>query len=131
MKNKAVIVAISEFTTLVRSKAFVVGLLMMPLFSAVALGVQKFTKDAVDIKDRRFAVVDRTGSLYGPLKAAADEWNAGARSVVPQTAPLFLPEQVSFEDGDEQARAALSDRVRKDEIYAFVEIPPDVLKPEA
>ena len=32
MKNKALIVAISEFTTLVQSKAFIVGLLMMPIF---------------------------------------------------------------------------------------------------
>src|SRR5689334_17325906 len=131
MKNKALIVAISEFTTLVRSKAFVVGLLMMPLFSAVAFGVQKFTRDATDIRDRRFVVVDRSGVLYAPLKAAADEWNAGVRAGGPQTAPLFLPSPASFAAGDEQARAALSDRVRHDEIYAFVEIPAGVLIPES
>src|SRR5580765_1296399 len=131
MKNKALIVAISEFTTLVRSKAFIVGLLMMPVFSGVAIGVQKFTKDAVDIKDRRFAVVDRTGELYAPLKAAADGWNAAVRAASPQTAPQFLPAEARFEDGDEQARAALSDRVRKDEIWAFVEIPNTALRPDA
>jgi ABC-2 type transport system permease protein len=131
MKNKALIVAISEFTTLVRSKAFIVGLLMMPLFSVVAIGVQKFTKDATDIKDRRFAVVDRTGALYPALKAAADEWNAGVRAAVPQAVPLYFPEQASFEDGDDQARASLSDRVRRDEIYAFVEIPADILNPDS
>ena len=91
MKNKALIVAISEFTTLVRSKAFIVGLLMMPVFSLVAVGVQKFTRDATDIKDRRFVVVDRTGVLYAPLKGAADEWNAAMRAATTQTAPLFLP----------------------------------------
>jgi len=131
MKNKAVIVAISEFTTLVRSKAFIVGLLMMPLFSAVAIGVQKFTRDATDIKDRHFAVVDRTGALYGPLKAAADEWNAEARGATPQTAPLFLPEQAAYEDGDEQSRARLSDRVRVGDLYAFVEIPADIFQPDS
>jgi len=67
VKNKALIVAIAEFTTLVRSKAFIVGLLMMPAFAGVAIGVQRFTKDATDVKDRRFAVVDRTGVLYAPL----------------------------------------------------------------
>ena len=131
MKNKALIVAISEFNTLVRSKAFIVGLLMMPLFSGAAIGVQRFTKDATDIKDRRFVVVDRTGVLYAPLKAAADEWNAGVAATGTQIAPRFLPSPMSFEDGDEQARAALSDRVRKDEIYAFVEIPEGVLRPES
>jgi ABC-2 type transport system permease protein len=131
MKNKAVIVAVCEFTTLVRSKAFIVGLLMMPVFLGVAAGVQKFTKDAVDIKDRRFAVVDRTGVLYAPLKAAADEWNAGARAASPQVAPFYLPSEVKIEDRDAQALAALSDKVRKDEFYAFVEIPANALDPAA
>src|SRR5262245_28371063 len=56
MKSKIWIVAVSEFTTLVQSKAFVVGLLMMPVFSGIAIGMARFTKDATDIKDRRFAV---------------------------------------------------------------------------
>ena len=131
MNNKAVIVAISEFTTLVRSKAFIIGLLMMPLFSIVAVGVMRFTRDATDIRPRRFAVVDRSGALYAPLQAAADEWNAGVRAVSPQTAPLFLPEAAAFDQRDDQARAALSDRVRTDDLYAFVEIPADVLSPDA
>src|SRR3954471_4969149 len=131
MKNKALIVAISEFTTLVRSKAFIVGLLMMPVFSGVAIGVQKFTKDATDIKDRRFAVVDRSGAIYDAVKAAADEWNAGVTRGGTQTGPKFLPQPASFENGDEQARAALSDRVRKDELWAFVEIPAEALQPDS
>ena len=129
MKNKAVIVAISEFTTLVQSKAFIVGLLMMPLFSGVALGVQKFTKDATDINDRRFAVVDRTGVLFAPLKAAAEEWNAAVRAQSPQSMPLYLPTEVKVEDRDDQALAALSDKVRRNEFFAFVEIPANAMDP--
>jgi ABC-2 type transport system permease protein len=127
--NRALIVAVSEFTTLTRSKAFLLGLLLMPIFMAIAVGVQRFTREATDVKDRRFVVIDRTGALFAPLKAAADDWNRAARAGATQTAPLFLPSESSFEDGDEQARAALSDRVRRDEIYAFVEIPRDALDP--
>jgi ABC-2 type transport system permease protein len=130
MKNKALIVAMSEFSTLVQSKAFVIGLLMMPVFMGIAFGVQKFSRNATDIKDRSFVVVDRTGVLFAPLKAAADDWNrasAGPDGV--QTQPRFLPAAAAFEEGDDQARAALSDRVKKDELYAFVEIPKDALDP--
>jgi ABC-2 type transport system permease protein len=130
MKNKALIVAASEFTTLVRSKAFLLGLIMMPVFMMIAMGVQKFTRNATDIKDRVFVVVDRTGALYAPLKAAADDWNRA--SVGPggvQTQPRFLPSAEMFEEGDDQARAALSDRVKRDQLYAFVEIPKDALDP--
>jgi hypothetical protein len=129
MRNKTLIVAASEFTTQTRSKAFIIGLLMMPLFMIIAMAVQKFTRDATDIKDRTFVVVDRTGALFAPIQAASDEWNGGARAGGAQTLPLFLPRQESFEEGDEQARAALSDRVKSDEIFAFVEIPRDALDP--
>ena len=129
MNNKAMIVAASEFNTLTRSKAFLLGLVLMPVFMLIAMGVQKFTKDAVDIKDRRFVVVDRTGVLFGAISQAADDWNRGARATGTQSAPLFLPEQGTFEEQDEQARAALSDRVRNEELFAFVEIPRDALNP--
>jgi ABC-type Na+ efflux pump permease subunit len=129
MKNKALIVAVSEFTTLVHSKSFVVGLLMMPVFFAIAVGVQRFTKNAVDVNDRRFAVVDRTGVLYAPLKAAADQWNAAVTRATPQAAARYLPSEAKIAEGDEQALAALSDQVRRDEIYAFIEIPARALDP--
>ena len=130
MKNKALIVALSEFNTLTRSKAFVIGILMMPVFMAIAVGVQKFTKNATDIKDRPFVVVDRTGAIYPAMAAAADEWNRGVSATGVQVAPRFLPSPATFDDKDEQARAALSDRVKKDEIYAFVEIPSGALNPD-
>src|SRR5207302_1048787 len=66
-----------------------------------------------------------------PLKAAADEWNGGVAEGGTQTGPRFLPQPATFAEGDEQARAALSDRVRKDELWAFVEIPATALQPDA
>jgi ABC-2 type transport system permease protein len=129
MKNKALIVATSEFTTLVRSKAFIIGLMMMPVFSGIAIGMAHFTKDATDIKDRAFAVVDRTGTIFAPMKAAADQWNAGARAASPQVVPLYFPSEVKVEPGDQGALAALSERVRRNEIYAFVDIPANALDP--
>lgn len=132
-KNKALIVALAEFTTMVRSKGFLLGLLMMPLFMGIALGVSKFTRNATDIKDRPFVVVDRSGVLYEPLRAAAEEWNRG---LIPeesgtQTLPRFLPAPASFDAADDAARAELSDRVKSGELFAFVEVPADALDPEA
>lgn len=130
MKNKALIVALSEFNTLTRSKAFVVGIVMMPIFMAIAFGVQKFTRNATDIRDRAFVVVDRTGLLYPTIAAAADEWNKGVMATGEQTGPRFLPTAgTAFAENDEPARVALSDRVRKEELYAFVEIPASALDP--
>jgi ABC-2 type transport system permease protein len=129
MKNKALIVAVSEFTTLTRSKAFVIGLALMPVIMGIALGVQKFTRNAVDTKDRRFVVVDRSGVLYAPIAAAAEQSNQGAFEGGTQKVPRYLPSQESFAPDDQAARAVLSDRVRKEDVYAFVEIPADIVDP--
>jgi len=136
MKNKAVIVALSEFHTLTRSKAFIIGIMLMPVFLVAAMAVQKFTRNATDIKDRTFVVIDHTGVIYPTIAAAAEEWNRGIAAAGEQTAPRFLPSQQTLPRGPEsrdladQARASLSDRVRKEEIYAFVEIPEDALSPD-
>jgi ABC-2 type transport system permease protein len=132
MKNKALIVAASEFTTLVQSKAFLLGLIMMPVFMGIAVGVQKFTRDATDIKDRALVVVDRSGVLYGPLKAAAEQWNRANEPSegAARTQPRFLLSDAAFDAADQQARAALSDRVKRDEVFAFLEIPADVVSPD-
>src|SRR5579859_7666018 len=129
MKNKALIVAVSEFTTLTRSKAFLIGLALMPIIMAIAFGVQKFTRENVDTTDRRFVVIDRSGVLYPSIAAAAGHANQSAFEGGTQKAPRYLPVEQSFAPDDQAARAALSDRVRKGEIYAFVEIPPDIVDP--
>jgi ABC-2 type transport system permease protein len=117
-------VALSEFTTLSRSKAFLLGLLLMPVIVLVAFGVQMLTKNSSDVKDRAFVVIDGTGVLYAPLQAAAEEWNRTAASGAgAQKEPRYLPSEARLDPGDEQARATLSDRVRRGEIFAFVEIP--------
>jgi ABC-2 type transport system permease protein len=129
--NKALIVAVSEFTTLVRSKGFLVGLLMMPVFIGISIGVQKFTRDSTDVKDRPFVVVDRSGALFAPLTTAADDWNrAGEGPSGVRTQPRFLPSAEMFDPSDEHARAALSDRVKRDDLFAFVEIPADAISPD-
>jgi ABC-2 type transport system permease protein len=129
--SKALIVASSEFVTLTRSKAFLIGLFLMPVFMGAAVMLQRSTRDQSDGRDRRFAVVDRTGVLYAPLEAAAGEWNAAGDSTDgARRKPRFLPSLVSAEGTTPDALAAeLSDRVRRDEIYAFVEIPANALEP--
>ena len=77
-------------------------------------------------------VVDRTGALFGPLKAAADEWNRAAAVADGgvQTQPRFLPPRRPSRPETTRRGRALSDRVKRDEIFAFVEIPADALDPD-
>ena len=131
--NRILIVATSEFLTLVRTKAFLIGVFMMPVFAGGSIALQKITMERPDTERRSFAVIDMTGVLYEPLAYAADVWNRVANSPDgKQVAGTFDASRVDPAGRPiEEVRLELSDRIRRGEIFAFVEIPASVLDPGA
>jgi ABC-2 type transport system permease protein len=133
---KTLIVAQSEFATLVRSKAFIVSIVLMPVVMVLSVVLMRATKNATDGKDRTFAVVDYTGALGEPLVAVAQVLNAGSGDLVDPQAPRTTPRFIAVEvkpDGraPDDLRLELSDRVRREERFAFVELPENLLDPDA
>ena len=132
--HKSLIVAQSEFATLVRSRAFIISVILMPVVMVGSVLIVRATKDATDSKDRTFAFVDHSGVLGPQLKAAAEDWNkvTSAAGGGPRTAPRFLPVEVRPDGRDAGAvRLELCDRIRRGEFFAFVEIPANILDPDA
>ena len=132
--HKALIVAQSEFVTLVKSKAFLIGLILMPVVMGTSIMLVRATKDATDMKDRTFAVVDYTGVVAQPLTAVANLYNAGTPSpmdaVLPRKGPRFIPVEIKPTGANpEELRIDLSNRVRRQEFFAFVEVPAEILDP--
>jgi len=118
-------VAKTEYLNLVRSKAFLVSVFLMPFFTGGAIAVQTLLGDRVDLRDRRVAVVDGTGALLQGLERAADERNAGeTMERGAQVRPRFVIEGAS---GDEMA---LSARVRSGELFAYLLVPQGVIRRE-
>jgi ABC-2 type transport system permease protein len=129
---KTFIVAQSEFATLVRSKAFVLGVLLMPVMMVGSIYLVRSTRNATDNRDRAFALVDHTGVLAAPLMAVTEAYNAGTAPGMPRTGARFLGTVVSPAGrSPDEIRLDLSDRVRREELFAFVEVPADVLDPAA
>jgi ABC-2 type transport system permease protein len=126
--SRVVTIAVAEFEQAVRSRAFLIGLLALPLLMGLAFGIQVLTARR-DTSERRFAIVDRTAMLGPGLVEAARAHNAEETSSTGRrTGPWFLPELVVADGAAADAtRLALSDRVRRGDIFAFVEIPADVL----
>jgi ABC-2 type transport system permease protein len=134
--QKTLIVAQSEFATLVRSKAFIVSVVLMPVIMAVSVVLVRATKNATDGKDRIFAVVDYSGGIAPQLSAVAGMYNASAPGLAEaglvRKGPRFIP--IEIKPGGrspEELRLELSDRVRKQELFAFVEVPADIMDPGA
>jgi ABC-2 type transport system permease protein len=133
--RKTLIVAQSEFATLVRSKAFIVSVVAMPVVMVLSIVLVRATKDTTDNKDRTFAFVDNSGVVAEPLKAVAEMYNsaasAGAGPLVRKGA-RFIPLEVKPDGRDpDGVRLELSERVRHGELFAFVEFPANVVDPAA
>src|SRR5690348_5051575 len=116
--DKVFAVAQAEFRAMVRSKAFLISVVILPV---VVLGMsfaQKQLAARADTSARKFAVVDGSGRFYPLLEAAARERNAHVRDV-PEgkpPKPAFEPERALGTPSDD-VRLSLSERVRKGELF--------------
>ena len=135
--HKILAVARREYNAAVRTKAFLISLLLMPLLMGGSALMQVLLKDQVDIQEKRFAVIDRTPDeqLVRTLQTAAlrrNEQDVSDPATGKQTKPMFTIEQVttspSTRDAVQQQRFELSERVRRGEIFAFLEIGPRVFE---
>ncbi|UCF32532.1 MAG: ABC transporter permease [Phycisphaerales bacterium] len=130
--RKVIVVAVREYQAAVRSKAFIIALLALPVFMGGGIFVQMLMKDRVDISDKRIGIVDRSGKLFDALAKAAEKNNSedvftGKGKERKQVKPKFVLSafDASSETIDELA-LELSDRVRNKELFAFAIISPDV-----
>src|SRR5690606_17126437 len=114
--------------SLVRSKFFILGIVVMPLLVFGVITLIGFVERRVDRGDRRFAVIDGTGELADVVAAAAAAHNTEVGTGTDRMGPHFLPELVDpGEQPLDALRLDLSDRVRRGELFAFVYIPAGVL----
>src|SRR5277367_2868858 len=65
--NKIFVIAAREYTAVVRSKAFIVSLVLLPIMMFGSIAVVQLSTKVRDVNDRRFAVIDRTpGQIIFP-----------------------------------------------------------------
>jgi ABC-2 type transport system permease protein len=125
--HKSLIVASTEFANSVRTKAFIISMVLVPVL-AVGTGLaQKMMMDRVDTSAHRFAIVDETGRLGTALERAAVRWNASAADQNGRlTGPTFVPVLVTPGTITDEQRLRLSEQVKSEALFAFVEIPAGV-----
>ena len=129
---KALRIAKREYLATVRTKGFIIGLVLAPvLFGGSALAMLLFGR-GVDTRDRVVAIVDRSGLAADALVQAAEARNAAAvydEDTGEKIRPAYIIEVVEPDDTDpDMQRLALSDRVRDRGLHAFVEVGAGVLQ---
>jgi ABC-2 type transport system permease protein len=139
--RKILIVAAREYKSAVRTKSFIVSLLLMPVLMGGSIAVQAFFKRQANVQERKFAIVDRTpGQKYFRLISEANDKHTKAEEEFRQEhkgearEPIFkltsiTPQGGTKEEVDSQ-RLELSKEVRADKYMGFVDIGPDVGTPD-
>ena len=101
------------------------------LFGGGSIAMSLF-KGQPDLKDRYVAIVDRTGVVAGPLVSVAREKNDRelfGKITHQQIAPRYVFEAIAPAANSKDQLLALSDRVRRKQLVAFLEIGKDALRP--
>ena len=127
--NKILAVARAEYFIAATSKAFILGIVMMPIFAGGALVVQYLAKDQIDTTPRKVAIVDHTGRMFQSLQQQAKRRNeheiysSQPGEAPKQTAAKFVLESVEAEpDPGDELSVSLSKRVKSGDLFAFAVI---------
>lgn len=131
--RKILAIAKSEYLVAVKSKAFLIGVIMTPVFMLGGILVQMLLKDQVDRTDRRCVVVDHSGVLF-PLIEQSNAWRTqneihettedGERR---QIKPKFIFEAYDEASDTSQIHADLTSRVESGELIGYAIIDREIL----
>lgn len=122
-----------EYRAAVRTKSFIISLLLVPLLMGGGFLVVFLTERNQDTGDKKIAIIDYTGIMKEPLRASVERRNQ-QEIYDEESGEKVRPEyKIEFVEPDPENRMEqqlqLSQRVQSGELHAFMEIGPDVLHP--
>jgi len=130
--RKILLMAKRDYLESIKTKSFIFGLVVAPLlFGGGFLGLAVLKKKP-DLRDKRIAIVDRTGVAAVSIIQAAREKNEKEltdKVTGKQVAPRYVFEEMRPNPVNAaEQRLALSERVRQRELFGFLEIWPAALE---
>jgi ABC-type Na+ efflux pump permease subunit len=129
--GKIWVVASTEFGSSIRTKSFLIGILLLPVLIGVSIVLQLFVAERADTKTRTVAIVDRTGDLYPAIERGAQAYNAQTvdakgKAIRPRIQPSPVP-TAGPGPVDPAVPLELSDKIRRGELDAYVVIPAEAI----
>jgi ABC-type Na+ efflux pump permease subunit len=122
-----------EYKTAVKTKGFIIGLIIAPIMMSGGLIAFLLLKDRVDTDDKIVAVTDHSGLVVEALLEAAEYRNNNEifeEDSGEKIKPAYYFEKVEPDENDASPqRLELSNRVRAGDLHAFLEIGPLVVHP--
>jgi ABC-2 type transport system permease protein len=117
-----------EYRAAVRTKSFIISLVLVPLMMGGGFLAMLIMENKQDTEDKRFVVIDHTASFAEFLQDTLEKRNSTVifhSRTREQIAPAYLVEFAEPDLNDPTGQhLALSNRVQSSELHAFIEIGP-------
>jgi ABC-2 type transport system permease protein len=129
--NRTLLIAKRDYLQTIRSKAYRVGLIVLPLLLGGGFLVLPLANRGNN-KNLRVAVIDHTGVSAAAVIRAGEEANRKAMfdpSTGLQVMPRYIFEEVKPEADQSAQLLSLSDQIRQGELFVVLDISPDALRP--
>lgn len=134
--RKMLVIAVREYLAAVRTKSFLITLVILPILMGGSALLQWLLRDYRDTKTKKFAILDRTPGalLYPALEKTVQKHNETTldpvtkQPLLPRFEIESVPASANTPEAIAQQRLDLSERVRKGELFGFLEIAPEVLE---
>jgi ABC-type Na+ efflux pump permease subunit len=132
--HKVWVVASTEFGSTVRTKSFIIGLLLLPVIMGASILLQLFVADRVDTRTRKFVVIDPGATVYPAIESAAKSHNEKLSEVKGKEARMPMEPKLAEAPSGSPVQDSpaldleLSDKIRRSEFDAYVVIPSGVLE---
>ena len=133
--RKTLRLARREYKAAVKTKGFIIGLILAPIIMGGSLIAFALLKDRVDTTDKTLAVIDRSGVIAEALVEAArtrNDTEIRDEDTGKKIKPAYIVELIEPNEANPRAqKLELSDRIRSGRLHAFLEIGPEVAHPGA
>jgi len=132
--NKIMTLFRREYRAAVRTKSFIFGLILVPILMGGGFLAMIIMETEQDTQDKKIVIVDHSGMMEDVIQQVVDQRNqheifdseTGEKSM-----PAYLVEFVDPDPADRLGQQLeLSNRVKSSDLHAFIEIGPDVYRPQ-
>lgn len=129
-RRKVAVIARREYAAMVRTKSFVVSVVLMPALMAGSIWIQTVLAERGATEDKKIVVFDRSGELADDLAVAAAARNQAVDAAAEgEDRADFVVAVDDPAELDDARRLELSESIRQGDLAAFVEIGPGVVDP--
>ncbi len=129
--SKVLIILRREYGAMVRTKAFIISIVLMPVLMFGVLALQFFLESRPDVATKTIVVFDGTGQLFDRLAERAE--NRDIRNeknemrATKSSSGRLVFERGSPASPDDKTRLAYSAKTRRGEVFAFIEIGSEII----